>query len=192
MCQVFVTIPPVLPRMELEGNPEMLDAAPRRARTDAEARADGVERAYLATTLQRIGPDHAYLERGCDLMRDRSQGCVMHIGAMSRHKLMGERMSGAAADTWWRDWETSDPARLVALGARVLEAVPLDAPKNRRPAAAKYLTPNSDRYLLTPLNPYRWGLLRALAEHLGELARSVSDAPNQEEYFRRMGRCWAW
>ena len=171
---------------------EMLDAAPRRARADAEARADGVERAYLATTLQKIGPDHAYLERGCDLMRDKSQDCLMHIGAMSRHKLMGERMSGAAADTWWRDWETSDPARLVALGARVLEAVPRDAPKNRRHSAAKYLTPNSDRYLLTAANPYRWGLLRALAEHLGELARSVSDAPNQEEYVRRMGRCWAW
>ena len=159
---------------------------------EAEVVSARVERAYLATTLQRIGPDHAYLERGCDLMRDESQGCVRHIGAMSRHKLMGERMSGAAADTWWRDWETSDPARLVALGARVLEAVPRDAPKNRRPQAAKYLTPNSDRYLLTAANPYRWGLLRALAEHLGELARSVSDAPNQEEYVRRMGRCWAW
>ena len=178
--------------MEFEGNPEMLDAAPRRAETEAEVVSARVERAYFAATLQRIGPDHAYLERGCDLMRDKSQDCLMHIGAMSRHKMMGERMSGAAADTWWRDWETSNPARLVALGARVLEAVPLDAPKNRRPAAAKYLMPSSDRYLLSPANSYRWGLLRALAEHLGELARSVIDAPNQEEYVRRMGHCWAW
>ena len=149
----------------------------------------------LMRSLLELGPDDEYLENGYNLMCAEGQGCLVHIGATSRSKLMGERMGGIQANWWWAGWEASEQSRLDSLGARVLEAVPRDAPHHRRPHCAKYLRPSADRYLLVPARRERWGLLRALADHLGDLARRASRAiqeGDQEEVRRCMGRCWAW
>jgi hypothetical protein len=149
------------------------------------------KRGNFAAQIKIMGPSEAYFERGCDITSDESQGILVHIGAPSRCKLIGERLGGSEAAAWWAGWEASDPARLAALGARVLEAVPRDAPNSRRAQAARYLNAGRDRCLLVP-GGSRWGILPALARHFGELHRNVRGAANAEEYWRHMGRCWAW
>lgn len=150
--------------------------------------------ATIAAEIKTISPPAEYLESGLALVSQKNppQGLLRWVGAQSVSKLIGERFGSLDADAIWAKFAELDAEQstLVEIGHQLVAALPQNLPDNMKPQIRRLTT--GARRLLNPKHPYRWGLMRAIANVLSVNAAQAAAAKTEEERRVTIGRCWAW